>query len=195
VLVPRHFFYSSDVITIWLFDLCHLVMGTHAVSAESSSAPEHAPAAPAFGGAFEDVEQVVGRIQRELQTLRTEHAAIAKRIGLIKNTIAGLAKVFGPGVVGQELQGLPKVQPAKRRRSRGLTDACRQLLRETSEPQTLKQMSTRIQESYPTLVTHHRYPTTVIQMMLRRLVMYGEAEEIDAGAGTRSWKSASSHPR
>jgi hypothetical protein len=30
---------------------------------------------------------------------------------------------------------------------------------------------------------------------LRRLVMYGEAEEIDAGAGTRSWKSASSHPR
>jgi hypothetical protein len=169
-------------------------MGTHTLSAGSSSAPEHAPAAQPFGGAFEHVEQVVGRIQRELQTLRTEHAAIAKRIGLIKNTIAGLAEVFGPGVVGPELQG-PKVQPAKRRRSRGLTDACRQLLRETSEPQTLKQMSTRIQESYPTLVTHHRYPTTVIQMMLRRLVMYGEAEEIDAGAGTRSWKSASSHPR
>jgi hypothetical protein len=170
-------------------------MGTQSVSTASSSVPEHAPAAQAFGGAFEDVEQVVGRIQRELRTLRTEQVAIAKRIGLIKNTIAGLAEVFGPGVVGQELQGLLKVEPVKRRRSRGLTDACRELLKETSEPQTLKQISARIHERFPTLVAHHRYPTTIIQMMLRRLVMYGEAEEIDAGAGLRSWRFPSAHPR
>jgi hypothetical protein len=69
------------------------------------------------------------------------------------------------------------------------------LLRETSEPQTLKQISARIHERFPTLVTHHRYPTTIIQMMLRRLVMYGEAEEIDAGAGARSWRFPSAHPR
>jgi len=163
-------------------------MGTQSVSRGPSGAPEHAPATQTFGGAFEDVEQVVGRIHRELQALRTEHAAIAKRIGLIKNTIAGLAEVFGPGVVGQELQGLLTTEPVKRRRSRGLTDACRELLNETSEPQTLKQISGRVQERFPTLVTHHRYPMTIIQMMLRRLVMYGEAEEIDAGAGLRSWK-------
>jgi len=118
-------------------------MGTQTVSTGSSSAPEHAPA-QALGGAFEDVEQVVGRIRRELQTLRTEQVAIAKRIGLIKNTIAGLAEVFGPGVVGQGLEGLLKVEPVKRRRSRGLTDACRELLRETSEPQTLKQISASV---------------------------------------------------
>jgi hypothetical protein len=163
-------------------------MGAHTVSAGSSGTPEHAPAAQTFGGAFEDVEHVVGRIHRELQALRTEHAAIAKRIGLIKNTITGLAEVFGPGVVGQELQSLLTTEPVKRRRSRGLTDACRELLREASEPQTLKQISGRIQERFPTLVTHHRYPMTIIQMMLRRLVMYGEAEEMDAGAGLRSWK-------
>ena len=170
-------------------------MGTQSVSTGSSGASEHAPAAQAFGGELEDVEQVVGRIQRELQTLRSEHAAIAKRIGLIKNTIAGLAEVFGPGVVGQELQGLLTTEPVKRRRSRGLTDACRELLREASEPQTLRQISTRIQEHYPTLVTHHRYPATIIQMMLRRLVMYGEAEEIDTGAGLRSWRCSSAHSR
>jgi hypothetical protein len=170
-------------------------MGTHTVSAASSSAPEHAPAAQAFGGAFDDVEQVVGRIQRELQALRTERAAIAKRIGLIKNTIAGLAQVFGAGVVGQQLQGLLTVEPVNRRRTRGLTDACRELLKETSEPQTLRQISARIQERYPTLVAHHRYPITIIQMMLRRLVMYGEAEEIELGAGLRSWKSPSAHSR
>jgi hypothetical protein len=170
-------------------------MGTHTVPAGSSGAPEHVSSAQAFGGAFEDVEHVVGRIQRELQSLRSEHAAIAKRIGLIKNTIAGLAEVFGPGVVGQELQGLLRVELIKRRRCRGLTDACRELLKETSEPQTLKQISARIQERFPTLVRHHRYPTTIIQMMLRRLVMYGEAEEIDGIAGVRSWKSPSADPR
>jgi len=44
-------------------------------------------------------------------------------------------------------------------------------------------------------VTQHRYPATIIQMMLRRLVMYGEAEEMDAGAGSRSWRFPSPHPR
>ena len=164
-------------------------MGTQSVSPGSSNAPEHAPAAQAFGRELVDVEQVVGRIQRELQTLRTEQVAIAKRIGLIKNTIAGLAEVFGPGVVGQELQVELELEPVKRRRSRGLTDACRELLKETSEPQTLKEISARIHERFPTLVTHHRYPATIIQMMLRRLVMYGEAEEIVRGAGLRSWRS------
>ena len=170
-------------------------MGTQSVSTEFSGVPEHAPVTQAFGGVFGDVEQVVGRIQRELLTLRTEQVAIAKRIGLIKNTIAGLAEVFGPGVVGQELQGLLKAEPVKRRRNRGLTDACRELLRETSEPQTLRQISERIHERFPTLVTHHRYPMTIIQMMLRRLVMYGEAEEINTGAGSRSWRFPSPHSR
>jgi len=94
---------------------------------------------------------VVERIHRELQALRTEHAAIAKRIGLIKNTITGLAEVFGPGVVGQELQSLLATEPVKRRRNRGLTDACRELLRETSEPQTLKQISNEFRSAFPLL--------------------------------------------
>jgi hypothetical protein len=169
-------------------------MGTHTVSAGPPNVAEQVTAAHASGSSYEDVEQVVGRIQRELHVLREEHAAIAKRIGLIKNTIAGLAEVFGSGVVGQELQGLLTTEPVKRRRSRGLTDACRELLKEASGPQTLKQISGRIQERFPTLVTHHRYPMTIIQMMLRRLVIYGEAEEIDAGAGLRSWRS-SAHSR
>lgn len=170
-------------------------MGAHTVSAGSSTSTGHVPAGQGFGGAFEDVEHVVGRIQHELQVLRTEHAAIAKRIGLIKNTIAGLAEVFGPGVVGQELQSTLKVATVKRRRNRGLTDACRELLRETAEPQTLKQISARIQERFPALLSHHRYPMTIVQMMLRRLVMYGEADEIEGGAGLRSWKSPSAHPK
>ena len=169
-------------------------MGTQTLSISSLSAPEHRPAVQPFGAAFDDVGHVVERIQQELQVLRAEQAAIAKRIGLIKGTIAGLKEVFGQNAVGDELHSGLTPRPLKRRCSRGLTDACRELLAEASEPQTLKQISGRILERHPALLAHHKYPMTIIQMMLRRLVMYGEAEELHETAGLRCWKSASVQP-
>jgi hypothetical protein len=166
-------------------------MGTQTVSTSSTAAAGHPPVAQVSGVAFEDVERVVERIQQELQVLRTEHAAIARRIGMIKNTVAGLAEVFGPGVVGQELQHMLSPDGVTRRRTRGLTDACRELLKEAAKPQTLKQITGTIQQLHPPLLRHHRYPGTVIQMMLRRLVRYGEAEEVAGEAGLRSWRSIS----
>jgi hypothetical protein len=170
-------------------------MGTQTVSAASSVVPGNIPAgqdvAIVSEAAFENVERVVGQIQRQLKALRAEHAAIAKKIWLIKNTIAGLAQVFGPEVVSPDLQGLLAPVAVRRRRSRGLTDACREALHESCAPLTLKQISGRIQEGHPTLLSHHRYPLPIIQIMLRRLVMYGEAEEVSGAPGLRSWKSSS----
>jgi len=166
-------------------------MGTQIISRSSSGAFAQGTARRPLGVAFEDVEQVVGRIRQELQILRSEHAALAKRIGLIKHTLAGLNEVFGADVAGQPVQSMLSPPPVKRRRILGLTDACREFLVEVPEPQTLKQISGRIQERYPTLLTHHKYPMTVVQMMLRRLVMYGEAVEVDTLAGLRAWKSTS----
>ena len=166
-------------------------MGTQTVPAGSSVRTEHIPAGEAFGVACEDVERVVGQIQEQLQVLKAEHAAIAKKIWLIKSTIAGLAEVFGHGVVGPDLQGMLAPAPAGRRRNRGLTDACREALQQASSSQTLKQISGHIQERYPTLLSHHRYPMAIIQIMLRRLVMYGEAEEVSGAPGARSWKCSS----
>ena len=168
-------------------------MNTQTVSRDSLAATQHASAPQLAGVTFEDVEHVVGRIEHELQVLRTEHAAIAKRIGLIKNTIAGLQEVFGPVGASPELQRtIPR--ELKSRRNRGLTDACREVLRETPEPRTLKQISNRVHDLHSTLFAHHKYPATIIQMLLRRLVMYGEAEEVDEN-GLRSWKSTTSLSR
>src|SRR5579863_3481617 len=132
-------------------------MGTQTVPPGSSVRTE-LPAGEAMGVACEDVERVVGQIQQQLQVLKAEQAAIAKKICLIKNTIAGLAEVFGNGIVGQDLQNMLAPAPAERRRNRGLTDACREALQEASSSQTLKQISGHIQERYPTLLSHHRYP-------------------------------------
>lgn len=169
-------------------------MGTQAVSTSSAVAAGQLSAVHVSGVAFADVERVVGRIQQELQVLRTEHAAIARRISVIKNTVAGLAEVFGPGVVGQELQQILSVDRVTRRRARGLTDACRELLRESAGFVTLQQITAEIQQRHPSLLRHHRYPGTVIQMMLRRLVRYGEAE-VAGEAGLHSWRSAAVPPR
>jgi hypothetical protein len=169
-------------------------MGTQTVST-SSGAAGHPPVAEVPGIAFADVERVVERIQQELQVLRTEHAAIARRIGLIKNTVAGLAEVFGPAVVGQDLQHVLSADGVTRRRTRGLTDACRELLREAAGPLTLEQITAGILQRNPSLLKRHRYPGTVIQMMLRRLVRYGEAQEAAGDTGLRSWRSAPAPPR
>lgn len=171
-----------------------MAMGAQSVSTGSSVAAEHIPDRQGFGVDCADVERVVGQIQQQLQTLRAEHVAIAKKIWLIKNTIAGLAEVFGPGVVGADLQDILTPAPARRRRSRGLTDACREVLQEASEAQTLKQISGRVQERYPTLLSHHRYPMAILQIMLRRLVMYGEAKEVGGTGCLRSWKLSSQQP-
>jgi hypothetical protein len=169
-----------------------MAMGAQSVS--TGSPAEQIPDGQGSGVECADVERVVEQIQQQLQLLRAEHVAIAKKIWLIKNTIAGLAEVFGPGVVGADLQNMLAPEPVRRRRSRGLTDACREALQEASEAQTLKQISGLIQERYPTLLSHHRYPMAIIQIMLRRLVMYGEAEEVGRTAGLRSWKLSSQRP-
>lgn len=183
---------SKGVITLGCWALC-VPMNTLTVSRDSPSTTEHVSAHPLAEVTHEDVEHVVGRIEHELQVLRTEHAAIAKRIGLIKNTIAGLQEVFGPVGVSPELQRMIPREQLRRQRNRGLTDACREVLRETCEPHTLKQISERIHDLHPTLFARHKYPTAIVQMLLRRLVMYGEAEEVE-GNGLRTWKSASSRP-
>jgi len=171
-----------------------MAMGAQSVSTGSSVAGERIPDGQGSGVECADVERVLGQIQQQLQILRAEHVAIAKKIWLIKNTIAGLAEVFGPGVVGADLQSMLAPALVRRRRNRGLTDACREVLQEASEAQTLKQISGRIQERYPTLLSHHRYPMAILQIMLRRLVMYGEAEEVGRTAGLRSWKLSSQRP-
>jgi hypothetical protein len=46
---------------------------------------------------------VIGRAQHELESLLKQRAEIIKRIGTIKQTILGLANLFGDDVIGNEL--------------------------------------------------------------------------------------------
>jgi hypothetical protein len=74
----------------------------------------------------EHVEQVIGRAHQELESLLKQRAAIIKRIGIIKQTILGLANLFGDDVVGNEL--LELIDHRSDARQPGFTTTCRTIL-------------------------------------------------------------------
>ena len=138
----------------------------------------------------DELSPVIGQLQSELRVLKLERAAILKRIGTIRKTIFGLADVFGSQVMNGELQGLLELQAARRFRTHtGLTDLCRQLLREASEPLTVREILGQIQERSPAALAGHRHPLNSLRMILRRLVAYGEAEESLTEKGLRAWRA------
>lgn len=137
----------------------------------------------------DDIKQVIGRVHRELQLLQLERAAILKRIGVITRTIAGLAEVFGTDVVDDELQSLLSKRSTCRTipPDPGLTDVCRRMLMEFSEPVTTRQLCSRIQETNPSVLARQKQPTTSVTVVLRRLTSYGEVKDCVNDKGGRAW--------
>ena len=137
----------------------------------------------------EDVERVIGGIRRELQSLLVERAALLKRIGIIKRTIAGLGDVFGAYLNQEQSPGLLVDSGGRSQKSSepGLTDMCRQVLMQSLEPITTRQLCDRIQQATPAVLARQKQPTTSLTVVLRRLVSYGEVEDRMNEKGVRTW--------
>ena len=52
------------------------------------------------------VQEVIRQAHEELRQLMQQRAEIMKRIGTVKQTISGLANLFGDGVLSEELMEL-----------------------------------------------------------------------------------------
>jgi hypothetical protein len=137
-----------------------------------------------------DAARVIGRIEHELQLLLAERAAIQKRIRVIKDLIAGLAEVFGADIINGELEALLQPRSARRanRSHPGITGLCRQILKESSEPLTARQICDMIQEKSPSVLIRTRKPTATLSVVLGRLVSYGEAESSQGEGSERIWR-------
>jgi hypothetical protein len=139
----------------------------------------------------EDLEPVIGQLERQLRVLMLERAAILKRIGVIKKTVVGLVDLFGPNVINGELRDFLSLQSAPRSRTHPtLTDLCCQLLREASEPLTVRQILGQLQS--PAALAGHKHRHNSLRTILKRLVAYGDAEPVLTEEGTRAWRSTSS---
>jgi hypothetical protein len=141
----------------------------------------------------EGLEAVIGQLHSQLRVLKLERAAILKRIGMVKKIVVGLADLFGSDVINGELQELLSLESVRRLRTHfGITDLCRQVLREVSAPLTLRQMLGQLQEKSPVAWAGQRHPENVLRVILQRLVAYGEAEELHTEEGLRTWRSTAS---
>jgi hypothetical protein len=132
------------------------------------------------------VQEVVRQAHEELRQLLQQRADVMRRIGTIKQTIAGLANLFGDGVLSDEL--LELVDRKSSGRQPGFTKACRMVLMDASRALSARDVCDRIQEASPPLLVRHKDPMASVTTVLNRLVAYGEAQAVALDNGRRAWQ-------
>jgi hypothetical protein len=142
-------------------------------------------AASAPGGANRHVQDVIRRAEGELRQLIEERAEVTKRIGTVKQTIVGLANLFGDGILDAALLDL--VDRKSGPRQPGITRACRRVLLEAGRPMSARDVCDQVQRTLPTLLARHKDPMATVNTILGRLVDYGEATVLPGDHGQRAW--------
>jgi len=132
------------------------------------------------------VEEVVRQAHEELRQLLHQRAEVMRRIGTIKQTIAGLANLFGDGVLSDEL--LELVDRKTNGRQPGFTKACRMVLMDANRALSARDVCERIQQRMPPLLERHKDPMASVTTVLNRLVAYGEAKAVSLDNGRRAWQ-------
>jgi hypothetical protein len=131
------------------------------------------------------VVEVMQRADHELRHLIAERAELTKRIGTVKRTITGLAKLFGNEIVDTVLFDL--ADRGKAARQPGITRACRRVLMEAQRPMSARDVCNEIQRTVPALLACHKDPIATTNTILARLVEYGEARVTPGDHGQRVW--------
>jgi hypothetical protein len=130
------------------------------------------------------VEEVVRQAHEELRQLLQQRAEVMRRIGTIKQTIAGLANLFGDAVLSDEL--LELVDRKSSGRQPGFTKACRMILMEAGRALNARDICDYFQQKMPVMLARHKDPMASVTTVLNRLVEYGEAQAVLAN-GRRAW--------
>ena len=132
------------------------------------------------------VQEVIRSAERELHELLQQRADLMKRIGTIKQTLAGLANIFGDSVLSDEL--LTYLDRKTASRQPGFTRACRVVLMESGKPLGARFVCQALQQKFTELLERHKDPIASVTTVLNRLADYTEARcSLDAN-GRRVWE-------
>ena len=132
------------------------------------------------------VQQVVQAAERELRLLLQQRAETMKRIGTIKQTLAGLARIFGESVLPPDL--LRQLADGSPRKKPGLTRACRVVLMESGSPIEVRRGCVELRKRFPEVLARHKNPLASVTTVFSRLVDYGEARSFISESGRRVWE-------
>jgi len=144
----------------------------------ANSLDAHAQSMPA--------QQVVKAAHEELLQLMRQRAEVMKRIGTVKQTIVGLANLFGEQVLGDDLLELIDRKPNGRQP--GFTKACRRVLMEVRRPLGAREVCVELDRNAPAILARHKDPLASVTTVLNRLVDYGEARSLSNDRGRRVWE-------
>jgi hypothetical protein len=131
-------------------------------------------------------QQVVKAAHEELLQLMQQRAEIMKRIGTLKQTIVGLANLFGDQILSDELLELVDRKPNGRQP--GFTKACRAVLMESRRPLGAREVCAELERRSPDILSRHKDPLASVTTVLNRLVEYGEARTSSNERGRRAWE-------
>jgi hypothetical protein len=132
------------------------------------------------------VQEVLRTAHQELLALLQQRADIMKRIGTVKQTIIGLANLFGDEVLDDELLTLVDRKPNGRQP--GFTRACRTVLIESRTALTGREVVAQLQGRFAGVLVNHKDPLASVTTVLNRLVAYGEARSVVNQTGKRVWE-------
>jgi hypothetical protein len=132
------------------------------------------------------VQEVIRSAERELHELLERRADLMKRIGTIKQTLAGLANIFGNAVLDDQLLSLLDRKSSSRQP--GFTRACRLVLMEAKKPLGARLVSVALQQRFPELLERHKDPMASVTTVLNRLADYTEARCSLDPNGRRVWE-------
>jgi hypothetical protein len=132
------------------------------------------------------VQEVVRQAHEELRHLLRQRAEVMRRIGTVKQTIAGLANLFGESVLSEEL--LELVDRKSNGRQPGFTKACRMILMEAGRAMSARDVCDQIAQKMPPMLARHKDPMASVTTVLNRLVEYGEAQPVLLSTGRRAWQ-------
>jgi len=131
------------------------------------------------------VQEVIRQAHGELRQLLQQRSEIMKRIGTVKQTISGLANLFGDAVLTEELMEL--VDRKSSGRQPGFTKACRMILMQAGRAMNARDICDHLQQKMPALLARHKDPMASVTTVLNRLVEYGEAQAVLSN-GRRAWR-------
>jgi hypothetical protein len=133
------------------------------------------------------VQEVIRSAERELHQLLKLRAELMRRIGTIKQTVTGLANLFGDTVLSEGMLSILDRKSSSRQP--GFTRACRRVVIEAKSPVGARIVCERLQQRFPEVLVRHKDPVASVTTVLNRLEDYGEVRCLldDNGRRVYEW--------
>ena len=143
-------------------------------------------------GSDPNVQEVIKTAHHELRNLIGQRAEIMRRIATLKNTICGLASLFGNDILDEDLTQL--IESNERRREPGFTRICRMVLMESGAPISVREVCEGIRQREPAVMLRQKHPLASVTTVLNRLAEYGEVQRGFCPNGRTTWQWIGERP-